>query len=59
MMGKPGERKLVYTALFILCSVIAILAGPLAGIGSFAQVMVVIEMAYLIVTPQAGYTSRR
>jgi hypothetical protein len=59
MMDRAGERQLVYTALFVLCSAIAILAGPMAGIGSFAQVMVVIELAYLIVTPQRGYTGRR
>lgn len=58
-MGRAGERQLVYSTLFILCSAIAILAGPVAGLGSFAQVMVVIELAYLIMTPRTTHTERR
>jgi len=41
----PGERRLVYTALAIACTVIALAAGPVVGIWSFLQVALIIEAA--------------
>ena len=53
------ERKLVYTALFIACGVIALGAGPVAGLWSFVQVAVMIELAYWIRESSGGYIRRR
>lgn len=52
------ERKLVYTGLLVACGVIALAAGFAAGIWSFLQVAVMIEVACWIGTPR-GYLKRR
>ena len=60
--SKPGglqERKLVYTALLIACSVIALGAGVVPGVWSFVQVLIMIELAYLIRDTSGGYSRRR
>lgn len=38
------ERRLVYAALLAACAVLGLAAGPLAGIWSFVQVAVLIEL---------------
>lgn len=38
------ERRLVYAALLAACLVLGIAAGPLAGVWSFVQVAVLIEL---------------
>ncbi|MFK7976976.1 MAG: hypothetical protein AB8C02_12620 [Halioglobus sp.] len=38
------ERRLVYVALLVACLVLGLAAGPLAGIWSFVQVAVLIEL---------------
>ena len=53
------ERKLVYTALFIACAVIALGAGLVPGLWSFVQVAVMIELAYWIRESSGGYVRRR
>ncbi len=52
------ERKLIYAALLIACGVIALAAGPVAGLWSFAQVAIMIELAHWIGT-FTGVQSRR
>lgn len=39
------ERKLVYSGLLIACGVIALGAGPAAGLWGFVQVAILIELA--------------
>lgn len=38
------ERRLVYAALLVACLVLGLAAGPLAGVWSFVQVAVLIEV---------------
>lgn len=52
------ERKLIYSALVIACGVIGLAAGPIAGLWSFAQVAIMIELAHWFGT-SAGVHSRR
>ncbi|NND66792.1 MAG: hypothetical protein HKN19_04310 [Halioglobus sp.] len=52
------ERKLIYCALLIACGVIALAAGPVAGLWSFAQVAIMIELAHWFGT-STGVQSRR
>lgn len=38
------ERRLVYLALLIACTVLGFAAGPIAGFWSFLQVTAIIEL---------------
>ena len=58
-VGGLQERKLVYAALAIACSVIALGAGPVPGIWSFVQVAIMIELAYWIGGSTGVYHRRR
>ena len=58
-MSGHGERQLVYTALSILCAGMAFAAGPAAGILSFIQIGVVVELANWIGTPRGENVNRR
>jgi hypothetical protein len=58
-MGGMEERKLVYMALLIACGVIALSAGPTAGIWSFVQVGLMIELSFWLGTHGAGGVRKR
>lgn len=49
-MGILGDRFLVYSALAILCGATSSILGPGAGIWSFVQIAVVIELTHWIGT---------
>jgi hypothetical protein len=45
------ERFVIYTALVLLCSIVSIFLGMAAGLWSFLQIAVVIELLYWIGLP--------
>ena len=53
------ERKLVYTALLVACAVIGLAANPTAGIWSFLQVGLMIELIYYLGSRRGGWSRRR
>lgn len=53
------ERKLIYSALLIACGVIALAAGPVAGLWSFMQVAIMIELAHWFSTSTGMHSRRR
>ena len=53
------ERRIVYLGLLIACAVIAVAAGPLAGVWSFVQVGVMIELGNWLTARRGGITRRR
>ena len=46
-MCKLEERALIYTALFVLCSVASVLLDLTRGAWTFVQMAAVIELMYL------------
>jgi len=52
-MNCSEERFLIYTAVVILCAAIAAFASVAAGVWTFLQVSVVVELMYLMGTPTA------
>ncbi|MDX1732939.1 MAG: hypothetical protein R3228_01185 [Halioglobus sp.] len=57
-MNGLEERKLVYTALLIACGAIALGAGPVAGLWSFFQVAVMIELACWLGAHRGAHSRR-
>ena len=49
-MNSPNERILIYVALLVVCGAASVLVGPTAGIYSFLQIALVIEIFYWIRT---------
>lgn len=50
------ERRLVYVALLVACCVLGLAAGPLAGIWSFVQVALLIELTCYLGKQSLGKT---
>ena len=53
------ERKLIYSALIIACGVIGLAAGPVAGLWSFVQVAIMIELAHWFGMSTGVHSRRR
>jgi len=57
-MTTRDERRLVYTALTLVCGAVAVLLGIEAGIWTFIQMTVVTELMYWLGSPFGGSRSR-
>ena len=56
-MTMKDERRLVYTALMLVCGTVAVLLGIEAGIWTFVQMTVATELMYWLGSPFGGSRS--
>ncbi|MEP5764329.1 MAG: hypothetical protein ABJ308_07035 [Halieaceae bacterium] len=58
-MTSIEERVLIYTALAVICSVVGVFAGLMAGGLTFIQIAAVIEALFWFGMPKPGASQHR
>lgn len=58
-MQRKDERKLIYIALLVTCSVISLVMGLATGLWTMFQVAIVVELLFWLGAPVQSQRDRR